>query len=648
MNRFHLGLAALSLTAAASAQDGIYSGATLIAASPISTSANIGTGTFNIVGDVYVTGGASLTIGAGSTMSSSNGTLVITPGCQIFAAGTADAPITWTSNLETGAYRPDTCQEWGNLTVMGEAYVNTCRIGTNTPAPNANNYGDMEGISPANPTDDDYGGNNDDDDSGVISHCSFRYGGRNVANGDELNGLSLGAVGRNTDIDHVDIFSNVDDGIEIWGGTVNLKYISIWFCGDDSFDIDQGWRGKAQFGLIVQGSSCIDSQGSGMGDNAIEMDGAEECSWQPVTTARIANFTVIGAPPVDQATGASSPLDNNSTDRLVELRDNVRVQFHNCIFMDAGEEFFLYTTDGEACHGGGAGCSLGNNLSLSLATTSASTTSANNPFAAPEITPAQAYQAQDASGNLLEFRNNKFFNNNHLFFTNNASSIDIFSDTGLGTNNANNTTAASQLVTQITRGPVKTVGSKYYRPVTFLDPTPAGEALTASTFVSDGGAFLEEAQVYGAFRQGNNWLIGWTAASQYGLTTSSRVNEPIHGPEQLQPTGYQPVHYTTGNWTAGANVDMRVSNGGIFGDVLVVGFNPVNPIAPFDGFNLGGVLGIQTLIPSPDFVEVAVGGGFAFVMPAGIPSGTTLWTQYLPLNGIVVLGGTNAQRHITP
>ena len=68
--------------------------------------------------------------------------------------------------------------------------------------------------------------------------------------------------------------NNVDDGIEIWGGTVNIKYFNIWNIGDDSFDIDQGWRGKAQFILIVQGYSTNASQGSGVGDNCIETDGA--------------------------------------------------------------------------------------------------------------------------------------------------------------------------------------------------------------------------------------------------------------------------------------------------------------------------------------------------------------------------------------
>ena len=56
--------------------------------------------------------------------------------------------------------------------------------------------------------------------------------------------------------------------IEIWGGTVDISHFMIWNVGDDSFDLDQGWRGRAQHGLIVQGASnASDSQGSGASDN---------------------------------------------------------------------------------------------------------------------------------------------------------------------------------------------------------------------------------------------------------------------------------------------------------------------------------------------------------------------------------------------
>ena len=143
------------------------------------------------------------------------------------------------------------------------------------------------------PTLNNYGGGDDDYDAGNLSYLSIRYAGRVVGLSNELNGLSLGAIGRNTKIHHIEVMNNVDDGIEIWGGTVDLKYVSIWNVGDDSFDVDQGWRGRAQFGLIVQGYSRNASQGSGLGDNIFEFDGAENSDAQPRTRAAIYNFTTI-------------------------------------------------------------------------------------------------------------------------------------------------------------------------------------------------------------------------------------------------------------------------------------------------------------------------------------------------------------------
>ena len=114
----------------------------------------------------------------------------------------------------------------------------------------------------------------------------------------------------------------------IWGGTVNLKYVNIWNIGDDSFDIDQGWRGKAQDIFIVQGYSADASQGSGVGDNCFETDGAEDSDWQPVTTAAIYNATVIG-----------QPVDG---DHGTAWRDGCRMQYRNCIFMDLGHKLIQF------------------------------------------------------------------------------------------------------------------------------------------------------------------------------------------------------------------------------------------------------------------------------------------------------------------
>ena len=67
----------------------------------------------------------------------------------------------------------------------------------------------------------------------------------------------------------------------------------------------------------------------------MEIDGAERCDCRSRSRpARLHNWTVIGAGEITSATDCTpDSTDNNSTDRLVELRDNARVQFLNCIFM---------------------------------------------------------------------------------------------------------------------------------------------------------------------------------------------------------------------------------------------------------------------------------------------------------------------------
>lgn len=598
---------------------------------------------YQLQGDVYVLPGATLTIEAGVRFeSTANSTLAVTRGAQIIANGTKDAPIVFTSVNDTGVYRQLANNEWGNLTIMGAGYISEDEIPTNAASPASTNFADMEGLTPANPANNDYGGGNDNDDSGSLSYCAFRYGGIASIPGKELNGLSLGGVGRNTDIHHIEILNNIDDGIEIWGGTVNLKYLSIWNVGDDSLDIDQGWRGKAQFGLIVQGLSNNGAQGSGFGDNAMEIDGAERCDWQPVTTCALHNWTVIG--------GENDAAGGSPTDELVEFRDNARVQFLNCIFMDAGKEVVNdKVTDGEA-NNNTTVCGPGSAVPQMLArmTTSASATFGVNAFSgSPESTPGQAYTAQDPSGNLVQFRGCLYYNNDAPTAYPEAFSYGLFPMIPVpGTNHANNEIIQTMPIAVRTRGAALLATGHAINPVTFLDPTPVGVAQTADEFSPNDG-FFTQARFTGAFARGNNWLIGWTGTSQFGLTSDSQSNNPITGVERGGAQGV-PVHYTTGDWSAGSSVTIACDNladvGGLSIGVLVFGVSQINvPI-------FGGVV-----VPSPDVVYVLSGtpGSVAFTtftMPGGF-SGQTYYTQFLAFDPSVPADEfvfSNAQRHIIP
>ncbi|MCC6407566.1 MAG: hypothetical protein IT453_10380, partial [Planctomycetes bacterium] len=193
---------AVLLTAMAGAgAAGSASAAEVLVTADISTSTTwTANNTYNLQQQIYVLPGASLTIEAGTLIQSDTGvggSLAVCKGAQIFVQGTKSKPVTFTSKADTLSAWHVGANEWGNLTIMGDAYISENAVATNTPAPNAANYAPMEGLVAAFPGDTKvlYGGGNDDDDSGTISYASFRYGGKVVGLNNELNGLSLGGIG---------------------------------------------------------------------------------------------------------------------------------------------------------------------------------------------------------------------------------------------------------------------------------------------------------------------------------------------------------------------------------------------------------------------------------------------------------------------
>jgi hypothetical protein len=464
---------------------------------------------YNLQGQVFVMPGATVTIEAGTIIASdTGGALAVTRGAMLNCEGTADNPIiftsktdynTWTEANPRGQWRAS-ANEWGNLTICGKGYIGKYgngAPGTNTASPNAGNYNVMEGLV-GQTTEDTrvrYGGGDDNDDSGILSYTSFRYGGKVVGLGNELNGLSLGALGRGTEIDHIEIMNNVDDGIEIWGGTVDLKYFSIWNIGDDSFDLDHGWRGRAQFGLIVQGYSLNAASGSGVCDSMIEIDGAAKSDAQPVTTVAMYNMTLIGQP--------------FSAKRAIKYRDNARMQLNNSIVMNAGEAVVRNdNTDNEAADGQ-TGYGYNGTLSFnSTWTTDYNVYSTVNAFA----NPAAAYTAQE-SGKLNQITDTVFYGNSHPSAYTQANTNGVFN---AGNNNVQST---SLPIAGITRGPNQTLTGTVIAPVISLDPRAANDAASSVTEAPNNG-FYTPVSYRGAFGPEENWLCGWTAADQYGYNVA--------------------------------------------------------------------------------------------------------------------------------
>ncbi len=226
--------------------------------------------TYILESRIAVVNGVTLTIQPGVIVkgnagSAANATaLIIAQGAKIDAQGTASSPIIFTSiadNIVPGQIAspnldPTLNGLWGGLIVLGKAHI-SYQDDQGADQPTAS----IEGV-PANDPNGVYGGNDDNDNSGIIKFISIRHGGTNIGEGNEINGLTLGGVGSGTVIENVEIISNQDDGIEWFGGTVNVKNAIVWNTGDDAIDADQAWAGTIDnFVVINPGDECFELDG---------------------------------------------------------------------------------------------------------------------------------------------------------------------------------------------------------------------------------------------------------------------------------------------------------------------------------------------------------------------------------------------------
>ena len=129
--------------------------------------------------------------------------------------------------------------------------------------------------------------------------------------------MTLGGVGSGTTIDHIDIFSSDDDGVEIFGGTVSIKHLSVAFASDDALDFDFGWKGTAQYVFALQGEAV-------KSDHAGEWDGAKPDDADLYTNAKVYNATLIG----------SGNGENNKGKLAILMRDNFAGELSNSVLVD--------------------------------------------------------------------------------------------------------------------------------------------------------------------------------------------------------------------------------------------------------------------------------------------------------------------------
>lgn len=250
-------------------------------------------GSVSLCGIVTVQSGATLTVNAGTTVKGFPGSyILVLQGARIVADGTAVSPIVFTSGFDVGSRAPG---DWGGIVIIGSASGAAA--------------GETEGVNPQ-----PYGlttaAATETDNSGTLNYVRIEYAGNEVASGDELNGLSMYGVGSGTTVSYVQIHRGLDDGIEAWGGSVNMDHILVTGTMDDDLDLDEAYGGTVtefishKYPVTCGGVYSSDPRG-------FEMDGFANGGAAPVAgyrtdsfSATITNFTVVGIP--DAVTGSQA------------------------------------------------------------------------------------------------------------------------------------------------------------------------------------------------------------------------------------------------------------------------------------------------------------------------------------------------------
>ena len=252
----------------------------------------------------------------------SSSALIVSRGGQIVANGTASEPIIFTALADdlAGSVPDHAAGLWGGVIVLGYGQTNN------------GSQKSIEGIS-ADLEFGLFGGSSaeevEDQDAGEMSFVSIRHGGTNIGEGNEINGLTLGACGSGTTFSHIEIIANTDDGIEFFGGAPVIDHFLVAYCGDDCYDHDHGVRAQMQFIVAVQDTAswgeCFGEHdgGSGSGESS----------------------TFIAHPVSSNATFIGNTSAGDADKKAFVLRDNWSGEYHNSIFYDTPIGIYLEWRD---------------------------------------------------------------------------------------------------------------------------------------------------------------------------------------------------------------------------------------------------------------------------------------------------------------
>ncbi|MFV0471706.1 MAG: hypothetical protein ACK5L7_06690 [Paludibacteraceae bacterium] len=270
---------------------------------------------YSLTGTLVIADGGVLTIPAGTKIKAQEGFgsyILVAQGGKINVNGTAANPVIMTAADETNA----ASGYWGGLVINGRAKISGTTGVTATSSCEMN-------------TEYIYGGTNDADNSGNITYLMIKYAGARSSAEVEHNGLTLDAVGNGTTIENIYILESADDGIEFFGGTVNVKNLLVVNSDDDMFDNTQGYRGALTncYGIWEKGFTSSESDPRGVeSDGNLDGKTPEDANQ---TDFSITNMTIDIK--LDPATTADKILQD-----VVKIRRGAKANIVNALIKGTG------------------------------------------------------------------------------------------------------------------------------------------------------------------------------------------------------------------------------------------------------------------------------------------------------------------------
>ena len=299
-------------------QNNVYPAPTVTVSSNILANTTWSVGqTILITTPIFVKNNSVLTIQPGVVIRGQKNTtasLIITKGSQLIANGTPTAPIVFTTDQAVGLRGVG---DWGGIILLGNAINN-----------NSGGIGNIEGLPIS--ADTEHGGTNDNDNSGSMQFVRIEYCGIVYQPNQEINGLTLGSVGRSTMLDNIQVSYCNDDAFEWFAGTVNAKHLVSYRNVDDDFDTDNGFSGSVQFCLAVRDPQLADNPAVSTSEFFESDNNATGSAATPLTSGLFSNATCIGA-----LRGApTSTLIASGHRNRVRIRRNSALKIYNSIFTD--------------------------------------------------------------------------------------------------------------------------------------------------------------------------------------------------------------------------------------------------------------------------------------------------------------------------